>query len=150
MTNLLRKAVALVVIAGSATAFTACSSDSSSDQSASTCSALQKLQSSINSLKDINVAQQGTDGVKSALDDVKSAAQDAKKEASKQFSSEIDAVEKSIQTFGDDISNGKGSQSVVDYLSKLGEDITAIGDAFDQLGTTADQQLKNCDLKSSN
>lgn len=148
MTNLLRKTAAVVAIVGSATAFTACSSDSS-DQSASTCSALQKLQSSINALKDINVAQQGTDGVKAALDDVKAAAQDAKKEASKQFSSEIDAVQESIQTFGDDISNGRGSQSLVDYVSKLGEDITAIGDAFDQLGKTADQELKDCDLSKS-
>ena len=88
--------------------------------------------------------------MKSALDEVKSAAQDAKKEASKQFSSDIDSLEKSIQTFGDDVSNGKGSQSIVDWLSQLGEDISAIGTAYDQLSTSAETELSDCDLSSSN
>lgn len=142
------------MIAGSAATLAACGSSSSKSSSTttttpSTCTALQKLQSSVDALKSINVAQQGTDGVKSALDDVKQAAEGVKQSASKEFSSDVDALQQAIQTFGDDVSNGKGSQSVVDYIDKLGNDISAIGNAFDRLSSSAKTQLSNCDLKSN-
>lgn len=151
MTNLLRRTVAVVVIAGSATTLAACSSGgskSSTTTTPSTCSSLQKLQSSVDALKNINVAQQGTDGVKASLDAVKSAAQGVKKSASKQFGSDVDALENAIKQFGDDLSAGKGSQSVVDYVQTLGDDVTAIGNSFDKLQTAAQSGLKNCDLSS--
>jgi hypothetical protein len=155
MTNLLRKTVAAAVIAGSATALAACSSSSSKSSSTtttttpSTCASLQKLQTSIDALKNINVAQQGTDGVQASLNDVKTAAQGVKKSASKQFGSDVDALENTIKQLGDDLSAGKGSQSIVDWAQTLGDDVTAVVDSFDKLQTAAKSGLKDCDLKSS-
>lgn len=154
MTNLLRRTVAVVVIAGSATTLAACSSSGSKSSTTtttpSTCASLQKLQTSIDALKNINVAQQGTDGVQASLNDVKTAAQGVKKSASKQFGSDVDALEQSITKLGDDLKAGKGSQSIVDWAQSLGNDVTDVVDSFDKLQTAAQKGLKNCDLKSSN
>jgi hypothetical protein len=153
MTNSLRRVVAVVVIAGSCAALAACGSSGSGSSSTtttpSTCTSLQKLQSSVDALKNVNIAQQGTDGVKAALDNVQQAAKDAKTAASDQFGSDLDALESAIQKFGDDLSSGRGSESITDYVSKLGDDVTAIGDAFDQLSTSAKNELKDCDLSKS-
>jgi hypothetical protein len=152
-TNLLRRAVAVTVIAGSAVTLSACGSSSSKSSTTtttpSTCASLQKLQSSVDSLKNINVAQQGTDGVKSSLNDVKSAAQNVKKSAKNQFGSDVDALENSISKLGDDLKAGKGSQSIVDWAQQLGDDVTAVVDSFDQLQTAAQKGLKDCNLKSN-
>ncbi len=54
-----------------------------------------------------------------------------------------------MNDFTDTLSKGRGDASIGDWLSTLGDDISAISDAYEKLSTDAKSELSDCDLSKS-
>lgn len=136
-------AVALAVL------LAACSSsDSSTSASSPTpdpCAALQTLQTSITSLLAVQPVQQGTDAVKTAVDQVVADAETAASEAGTELAPQIDALKTSVTAMSDTIANA-GTAGVAATATALAGELPAVGTAWTDL-TTAASSL-NCGLGS--
>jgi hypothetical protein len=137
-----RIAATLVAVAAGA-GLVACSSD---DASASTCQALQNVTASLRAFGDVSVLEQGPSGVEDAVDNVRSAVRQAKDDASDQFAGDLDDLDAAIGKLRSAVSDGRGDQSVSDWLSALGDDAGAVVDAGQQLRDDASKELGDCDL----
>jgi hypothetical protein len=141
-----RRTLSVLVVAGLSLALGACGSDSSS--SASTCSSLQKLAASVRDLTNVDVTADGTNGIKAKADAVDSAWKQAKKDASGQFGQDLDRLQRSVSDLGTTVEKGRGSASIGTWLSTLGDDVTAVTDAYRALQKQVKSELSNCDLSA--
>lgn len=140
-----RLAVALLAL----TLIAAACSDDSEEAEPSTCSALQDLSSSVQSLVSLDVLSEGTSGLQSSLDDVESSFEQVKEDSGDQFGSEVDDLQKAIDDGLDTLKSLPDSDSVGDAADSVNEAFTNIQTAYDALVTKAEGELSDCDLSTS-
>jgi uncharacterized phage infection (PIP) family protein YhgE len=124
----------------------ACGSDGSSSSSASTCTALQGVASSVRDLKNVDLVAEGASGLDQALEKVQAAWDTAKQDASDQFGADLDALESAVKDFRSTLKDGRGDASMGDWVQQLGDGVGAIGDAYQQLSDDVSKELSDCDL----
>ena len=92
----------LALIVCAAVALGACGDD---DDSSSLCNDVDSLESSVQALGDVDVVQNGTSELRSALDDVQSDADALAESAKKDFGPEVDALQQALSTLGTALQN---------------------------------------------
>jgi phosphoenolpyruvate-protein kinase (PTS system EI component) len=119
--------VAVALCAG--LALSACGDDSSS-----LCKDVDSLKSSVKALGEVDVVENGTSELRSALDDVKSDTQALADEAKKDFGPEVDALQQALSTLDTALRNvadngitpvKEARQAVQSSAKTLEDDITS-------------------------
>jgi hypothetical protein len=119
------------------------------DEQASTCDALQNLSTEIAGLADVDLVGEGTSALNEQIDAVETSWDEAKTAADGQFASQFSDLESSLVALGSAVESlVSGGQSVSESLSTLQADVTAVGDAWSALATTASDELGDCDLSA--
>jgi len=119
------------------------------DEQASTCDALQDLSTEVSGLASVNLVSEGTSALTEQIDAIETSWDKARVAADGQFASQFSALESSLVALGSAVESLiSGDQSISDRLSTLRADVTAVGDAWSALATTADDELGDCDLSA--
>ncbi len=137
-----RLAVALLAI----TLVAAACGDDNEEAEPSTCSALQGLSSSVQSLLSLDVISEGTSGLESALDDVEKSFEQVKADSGDQFGSEANDLQTAIDDGLDTLTSLPDSDSIGDAAGSVSEAFDNVQTAWDALLTKAQGELTDCDL----
>ena len=123
-------------------------SDDSDEAAPSTCTALQDLSGSVQSLLSLDVISEGTSGLESALDDVEKNLDQLKSDAGDQFGSEVDDLETAVNDGLDTLTSLGDSESISDGADSVSTAFDNVNSAWDALQTTAESELSDCDLSA--
>jgi len=123
-------------------------SGSGSDSTASTtttardatCAAKDKLQSSLEDLTNPAVLTEGKDGVTDALDEVRTSADTLGEQVQADLQPQVQDVRNALDRLQSDIQE-LGDRSISDSITKISDDISAVGTA---VGTLADSLKQRC------
>jgi methyl-accepting chemotaxis protein len=112
--------------------------DDDGDQSASVCDARDDFESSVQTLRDVDVVSGGTDALEAAAQDVRSALDRLDDAARDEFGDEVDAVRASLdeladalRSFGDDGNTSDAASKVSDAATAVVDDTTHLRDELD-------------------
>ena len=107
--------------------------DDSASSSPSLCDDSQALQSSVQDLKDVNVVENGTSSLQSAVTKVKDDADTLVTAAKDEFKPEVDDLTSALSTLATSIGNivSDGVQPVKDAISGVEDAATALTDKVD-------------------
>ena len=140
----MRKAIVLLIVAMLLVPLllvaAGCSSEESTeDAEKQLCQDLQNLNTALASLTDISM-DTSIDDLQSNAQAVEDAWNDVVDSASKVTSAQIDDLKNAVNDLIDTIENLSSATSIADALESIGEQITAVENAWDELTTSL-----NCD-----
>jgi hypothetical protein len=125
---------ALPLVAG------ACSDDDDGDESARACDARTELSSSVEALGEVDVAADGTDGLRRAFDDVVAAVDELAEATGDRLEDETDAVRAEV----DDVQTavgGIGDQSAAASVELVGAEV---GELTESASALVDEASSTC------
>lgn len=137
-----RYIVAPIVALFVATALFSCSSSGSSSSGSSkpaVCSSLNSLKSSVNQLKNLNMSNTSAQDVQQKLANINKNLQQVSKDAKKQHSSEVDAIQhdyESLQTAIKTAESNPSSATIAQVGSELSTLVHGISRYAQNLGST--------------
>jgi hypothetical protein len=100
-----RRSATILVAAGLAVAMTACGSDDEPSAQEQYCEAGESLETSVDSLINLDLLAEGTDGLESAVDDVKGDVSELRDTATDASSDDVSALEQSVDDLGSAVSD---------------------------------------------
>ena len=110
------------------------------------CSSVEVLQTSAQGLTDVNLEEDGAEALTQGLEDVKSALADVEREAEETFSSDIAAVQSSIDDVEAVVQQVQGGATAQDVASQAASALSSLSGSVAGLVATSEEQ--GCDLSS--
>ncbi len=110
------------------------------------CSSVEDLQTSVQGLTDVNLEEDGAEALTQGLEDVKSALADVELEAEETFSSDVAAVQSSIDDLEAVVQQVQGGASAQDVASEAASALTSLSGSVAGLVATSEEQ--GCGLSS--
>ena len=110
------------------------------------CSSVEVLETSVQGLTEVNLEEDGADALTQGLEDVKSALADVEQEAEETFSSDIAAVQSSIDGVEAVVQQLQGGASAQDVASEAASALSSLSGSVAGLVATSEEQ--GCDLSS--
>ncbi len=110
------------------------------------CSSVEVLQTSAQGLTDVNLEEDGAEALTQGLEDVKSALADVEREAEETFSSDIAAVQSSIDDVEAVVQQVQGGATAQDVASEAASALSSLSGSVGGLVATSEEQ--GCDLSS--
>jgi len=100
-----RRVAAVCTVALMAIAAGCGSSGGGSSSDTKLCDSIDSLKTSLQDLKNVDLAKNGTEGLKSAIQDVQENVQATTKAAKSEFAPQVDALETAVKQLGDALAN---------------------------------------------
>jgi outer membrane murein-binding lipoprotein Lpp len=114
--------------------FSGCSSESA------LCQSIDDLRSDVQSLRDVNVVDDGIDALTTQIDAVKGSLSDVKQEAEDTFASDIDAVEASLTDIESVVQLVQGGTALADVATEATTALSSLVTSIESLVQTVDDQ----------
>lgn len=142
----MRRLTVLLTVAALGLVAAGCGSGSDSGSSTTTsardatCAAKDRLQSSLDDLTNPKVLTEGKDGVTDALDDVRQSANALGEQVQADLQPQVQDVRNALDKLQADI-EALGDRSISESITKIGDDISAVGTA---VGALSDSLKQRC------